>query len=89
VHGRPGYVMKKIFGTDTSTVTALHEAPSKGQIAVITSLLERGTEVDALGRSGSTPLDKAERGEHSEVVNLLLDHCADPDAQVNDIQTAS
>ena len=77
MHGRPGYVTKKIFGTDTSTVTALHEASSKGQIAVITLLFEHGAEVDARSRSGSTPLDEAERGERSEVAKLLLDHGAD------------
>jgi len=69
-------------------ITALHDASSEGQIAVVTLLLGYGANVDARNEEGSTPLDWAAEWGHTEVVQLLLDHGADVSAQEKDRWTA-
>jgi ankyrin repeat protein len=60
----------------------LHLAAFFGQPATAAFLLARGAEVDARGRGWmtGTPLHSATSARHADVVRILLDAGADPDA---------
>jgi ankyrin repeat protein len=47
-------------------------------VAIVSSLLERGLAVNARSADGSTPLSYACSSVYPKVVNLLIDHGADP-----------
>lgn len=66
---------------DERHYTALHHAVLHGELAAARWLLEHGATVDAhdAANIGETALSVAVRGEHVDVVALLLAHGADPD----------
>jgi ankyrin repeat protein len=66
---------------DERHYTALHHAVLHGELAAARWLLEHGAAVDAhdTANIGETALSVAVRGEHVDVVALLLAHGADPD----------
>jgi ankyrin repeat protein len=55
----------------------LYEAVRKGDAAAVTSLLDKGADVNAKFRYGATALFKAAERGNLEVVKVLLDHGAD------------
>lgn len=57
--------------------TPLHFASYKGHEAVISLLLENGTNINAKGDDGSTPLHAASSKGHEAIVALLLENGAD------------
>src|SRR5688572_4428292 len=68
-------------GTTTSSTQALNdqlfEAVRKGDAAAVTAALDRGADVNAKFRYGSTALFKAAERGHVPVVKVLLDRGAD------------
>ena len=56
----------------------LWEASRKGDVAVVTSLLDQGADVNAKFRYGTTALFKASERGHTAVVKVLLARGADP-----------
>lgn len=66
------------YYTSSIGYTALHEAASRGQVALVQLLLDYGANVNARSREGLTPLHNATLCNHVEVVRLLLKHDADP-----------
>jgi len=62
--------------------TPLHLAAFFGQTATAAALLGRGAPADIVSENdlGVHPLNSAVAGGHSEIVRLLLEHGADPDA---------
>jgi ankyrin repeat protein len=63
--------------------TALHLAAFFGQEDASKILVERGAEVNLVARHATihvAPLHSAAAGSHSEIVKLLLEHGADPNA---------
>jgi uncharacterized protein len=54
-----------------SESTALHHASSWGRLLVVEALVSRGAEVNAVNRSGATPLDAAAANGHEQVVAFL------------------
>ena len=59
-----------------STINS-HEAVRKGDLALVTSLLDQGADVNAKFRYGATALFKAAERGHVEIVKLLLARGAD------------
>ena len=58
---------------DKDSSTPRHEAMSKGFVAVVKKLLERGAKIDAVSRGGYTTLDLAvQRAVFEEIVKVLL-----------------
>ena len=55
----------------------LWEAARKGDVALVTSLLDQGADVNAKFRYGTTALFKASERGHAEVVKVLLARGAD------------
>ena len=55
----------------------LYEAVRKGDLALVTSLLDQGADVNAKFRYGATALFKAAERGHTEIVKLLLARGAD------------
>ena len=58
--------------------TALHYAATRGQLAIMTLLLDNYAYIDAASPNGTTPLMMAARYGTPEAVKLLLDAGADP-----------
>src|SRR5215208_2637515 len=56
----------------------LYEAVRKGDAAAVTSLLDRGADVNAKFRYGTTALFKAAERGNAEIAKLLLERGADP-----------
>jgi len=64
--------------------TALHLAAFFGQAEAAQALLGRGADVGAIARNANlqvAPLHSAAAGKHAEIVKLLLEHGADPNAR--------
>ncbi len=79
-------------GTDPNTnwhrVTMLHHVSAEGDVAKVRLLLEHGASIDAIDEEyRSTPLGMAARWGHREVVDLLLERGADPDAAAASLAT--
>ena len=60
-----------------------HEAAKQGNIKVISSLLEKGTNVDAVDKNKNAALHWASEHGHLEVVKLLLEKGAKIDLKNN------
>jgi len=61
--------------------TVLHDMAYKGDVKKATLLLDHGADVNAIDEEfRSTPLGLAARWGHKDMVRLLLDRGADPDA---------
>lgn len=67
--------------------TPLHVAAIRGDVEMVTLLLNAGAEVNAVGEYGDTPLHEAVSQGHSQVVQLLLSHGASKTATNWDGQT--
>lgn len=63
---------------DNAGYTPLHEACSKGQIAIAKCLLNYGANYSETAHSGIRPLHEAIDYGHLEIVRLLLSYGADP-----------
>jgi uncharacterized protein len=63
--------------------TALHLAAFFGHAEIATELLRRGADVNAVARNqlAVQPINSAAAANHTEVVLVLLDHGADPNAR--------
>lgn len=63
--------------------TALHLAAFFGHQEIAAELLRRGADVNAVARNhlGVQPINSAAAGNHTEVVRVLLEHGADPNAR--------
>jgi ankyrin repeat protein len=62
-----GISMRGLFG-----VTPLHIAAERGELHIISLLLDSGAEIDARGEEGHTPLHEAVLRGHTEAVKLLM-----------------
>ncbi len=62
---------------------ALIHAAEKGDVRLLSILLDEGAKVDARDMWGFTPLMAAAREGHSEIVRILLNHGADVNATCN------
>jgi len=69
-----------INGSGSGGMTPLCQAASKGQLRVVTFLLDHGAAIDRQG-SGGSPLRHATSGGHKAVVELLLQRGADVNAK--------
>ncbi|MDP7017380.1 MAG: ankyrin repeat domain-containing protein [Pirellulaceae bacterium] len=58
--------------------TSLFRAASDGRLAMAQLLIEHGADVNAIDRFRENPLRSAIKGNHLEIVQLLLDKGADP-----------
>jgi hypothetical protein len=68
------------FGQDPKQALndQLYEAVRKGDVAAVTSLLEKGADVNAKFRYGATALFKAAERGNADIVKILLARGADP-----------
>jgi ankyrin repeat protein len=64
--------------------TLLHPAADGGQTTVVSVLLERGADPNAVAAYGYTPLHMAAAQHHAEVVRVLLEHGAKPSLEMRD-----
>ena len=68
-----------LAGVQGGNGVALRAAASRGEAAVVRSLLEAGASVDEANEYGATALILASMGGHADVVRVLLEAGADPD----------
>ena len=61
----------------------LHTAAKKGDIATITSLLDKGADIEARTKEGETPLHSAAYKGNLDIILALLDRGADAHAKNN------
>jgi len=66
-----------IHATDYELATALHLAAEEGASDCVWSLLHTNISVNTQTRTGDTPLMKAARGGHAEVLKYMIRHGAD------------
>ena len=67
-----GYVQVNIGNLDNNTL--LHIAISQGQLDAIKLLIEKGADVNAKNKNGSTPLRLAEIEGFSEIAEYIRQH---------------
>lgn len=60
-------------------MTVLHLATEAGKTDLIEQALQKGADINLKNEAGETPLQTALRTDEMEVVDILLDHHADPD----------
>jgi ankyrin repeat protein len=65
----------------------LLDAAREGKTSTVKDLLDRGAQVDARDKYGSTPLHRAAIHDHTDIARLLLDRGAEVDARDRDGQT--
>ena len=63
-------------------LNGLNDAASEGNVKKVLELIEQGEDPSGKGWDGDTPLANAIRGEHNEVVKVLLEHGADTKCEV-------
>lgn len=68
--------------------TALHVAACQGKAPVVRFLLDRGAEVDAVDRWGSTPLSDAVYYKNQDVIKLFEEYGAQPPIAPMHVQSA-
>ena len=68
-----------LAGVQGGNGVALRAAASRGEAAVVRSLLEAGASVDEPNEYGATALILASMGGHADVVRVLLEAGADAD----------
>ena len=66
------------LGADSEIGTPLHWAVGEHRLDISRLLLSRNVDVNAMNRYGVTPLIMASAGTDSSMIQLLLDHHADP-----------
>lgn len=66
----------------------LHWAAKKGNVSIVSQLLQAGSSVNALGEYQRTPLHMAAHNGHPAVVTLLLQAHANPNARTSKEDTA-
>ena len=67
--------------------TALHEAAKVGHADIAELLLEKGSDVNAIGINGFAPLHSAAWGGHTEAARVLIAHKANVNARDGDGKT--
>lgn len=76
---------KPVDQVDLAGYTALHYAARNGNVSVCELLLDNGSYVGAITRSGlATALHRAASQGHVDIVHLLLRRKADPDVRDSD-----
>ena len=65
----------------TATATELHQAAKDGDNARITTLLDRGANIEARNKDGATPIHFAAYEGHTQAITALLDRSADPNSK--------
>jgi len=58
--------------------TPLHEAIKKGNIEIIQTLMQDGTNLNTQNKIGDTPLHEAIKNENIGIIQILLQHGSDP-----------
>ena len=66
--------------------TLLHAVSNKGNVDAVALLLDFGAEVNVTNEHGGTPLLEAYKGQHLQVMQLLLGHGATSDVHYNPSQ---
>jgi hypothetical protein len=69
--------------THTSSTLSIHEAAEQGDLERVKFLIDQGISVDARDSFRNTPLHHAVLNEHVSIVELLLEHGANPCAENN------
>ena len=69
---------------DYDNRTPMHLAATEGNLEVVRFLLENEISANLHDRWGGTPLDDAELGNHSNVIELLKQHGAEPGSSQHD-----
>lgn len=75
--------------TNPQKVTALHAAVARCNSRMVSLLLSRGADANAVQAAGFTPLHGAAFHGHREIAEMLLAHGADPAARTPDGKTAA
>ena len=68
------------FGAEQAKPTTIHQAALAGDVATVQQMLDSGTAVDAPDANQCTPLFYAVKGGSADVVRLLLQKGANPEA---------
>lgn len=66
------------IGTDSEIGTPLHWAVGEHRLDITRLLLDKNVDINAVNRYGVTPLIMASAGTDASMIQLLLDHHADP-----------
>jgi ankyrin repeat protein len=72
-----------VHSADTEGCTPLHCAAWKGNYDAVSTLIDYGSDINALSNNthyGGTPLHAAAHGNHREIAEFLISHGADTDA---------
>ena len=73
----------------SATITDLHNAAARGDVAEITRLLDAGADIEARAGSGYTALHAAAFGGHSEAIITLLGRGTNIQARADEYGTTA